>query len=156
MTEETHPTPDVKALLQKAFEQDRRDAVRLEENKTAVFDRLAGSRIARIRVEFDGGGDSGQIESIEAETAQGEDADFPAEVVSLRFDDRSDGERRFIDYSLREAVEVLTYDCLGREHSGWENNDGAYGTFVFDVPARTIRLEMNERVTDSLFSEHLF
>lgn len=156
MTEETDHTPEVKAFLHRAFDQDRRDAARLDENKTALFDRLAGSGIARIRVEFDGGGDSGQIESIEAETAAGETADFPAQPIALRFHDRSDGDRHLIDHSPREAVEVLAYDCLGLEHSGWENNDGAYGTFVFDVATRSIRLEMNERVTESLFSEHEF
>lgn len=156
MTEETRQTADLEAFLLRAFEHDRREAARLDENKIALFHRLAGSSVSSIRVGFDGGGDSGQIETSDAETADGSEAILPSEPVALRLDDRSDGERRFIDHSVREAVEVLAYDCLSREHSGWENNDGAYGTFVFDVTARTIRLEMNERVTDSLFSEHEF
>ena len=57
---------------------------------------------------------------------------------------------------LREAIEALCYDCLGQEHGGWENNDGAYGTFTFDVPKRTIELEFNGRFTDVATSHHEF
>jgi hypothetical protein len=59
-------------------------------------------------------------------------------------------------YQLREAIEVLCYDCLEQEHGGWENNDGAYGTFTFDVLQRTIELEFNGRFTDVATSHHQF
>ena len=41
-------------------------------------------------------------------------------------------------------------------YCGWENNDGAFGTFVFDVPARTLTFEHNERFTDVNTSSHQF
>jgi hypothetical protein len=50
--------------------------------------------------------------------------------------------------SLEAAIEDLAWDYLYDEHCGWENNDGAFGTFVFSVPHRTIVLEHNERFTD--------
>ena len=31
-------------------------------------------------------------------------------------------------------------------HDGWENSDGAYGDFTFDVAERTITLDYNERL----------
>jgi hypothetical protein len=39
---------------------------------------------------------------------------------------------------------------------GWENNDGAFGTFVFDVADRTITLEHNERYTEVNITSHEF
>jgi hypothetical protein len=41
-------------------------------------------------------------------------------------------------------------------HSGWENNDGAFGTFEFSVPDRTIALQHNDRYTDVYTTTHEF
>ena len=55
-------------------------------------------------------------------------------------------------------IELLTlvYALLEQTHSGWENNDGAYGDFAFDVENRTIRLAYNERYVNSANSSHIF
>jgi ParB family transcriptional regulator, chromosome partitioning protein len=45
---------------------------------------------------------------------------------------------------------------LEETHGGWENNDGAYGEFTFDVANRTITLAYNERHMESDYSEHVF
>jgi hypothetical protein len=42
----------------------------------------------------------------------------------------------------------VSWDYLEERHAGWEINDGAFGSFVFDVPCREITLEHNERHTD--------
>ena len=55
-----------------------------------------------------------------------------------------------------EAIETLGYDCLEEDHGGWENNDGAYGEFTFDVAERTITLDYNERHMESDHSAHTF
>ncbi len=57
---------------------------------------------------------------------------------------------------LAEGIETLAYDVLESVHDGWENNEGAFGEFTFDVGARTIRLEYNERYETSELSEHEF
>jgi hypothetical protein len=44
----------------------------------------------------------------------------------------------------------------GDTHCGWENNDGAYGDFIFDVAKRTITLDFNERYTASDYSQNVF
>ena len=41
-------------------------------------------------------------------------------------------------------------------HDGWENSDGAYGDFTFDVAERTITLDYNERHMESDYSQHVF
>lgn len=54
------------------------------------------------------------------------------------------------------AIETLAYDFLGQTHGGWENSDGAYGDFTFDVAERTITLDYNERHMESDYSQHVF
>ena len=51
---------------------------------------------------------------------------------------------------------LLAYDFLGQTHGGWENSDGAYGDFTFDVAERTITLDYNERHMESDYSQHVF
>ena len=58
--------------------------------------------------------------------------------------------------NISAAVESLAYDVLEQTHSGWEDNDGAYGDIVFDVAERTITLDYNERYTASENYTHTF
>jgi len=57
---------------------------------------------------------------------------------------------------VREAIEQLAHDFLEETHAGWENNDGAYGEFTFEVASRAITLEYNARFTDAEHFEHSF
>jgi hypothetical protein len=124
-------------------------------NKAALFDALAAAGITSILVHFDGSGDSGQIEGIDA-TAGDQPAEIPngnIEIAQVRWGS-PDIERTTL--SVRDAIENLTYDFLEQTHGGWENNEGAYGEFTFDVVQRTITLEYNERVMTSEYSQHMF
>ena len=58
--------------------------------------------------------------------------------------------------TLEGAVEELVYDLLSATHSGWQDNDGAYGEFCIGARARTIHLEFNERFTSSELFTHDF
>ena len=126
-------------------------------NKAALFEALARIGVARVAVTFDGCGDSGQIESVEAFTAGNA-------AVALAGGDRIPIRRALWDGSAAEtqeltiagAIEALAYDLLEETHGGWEDNDGAYGEFGFDVAARTITLEYNERVMETEYHEHEF
>ncbi len=115
-------------------------------NKAALFDALSAAAIAEVVVNFDGYGDSGQIESIEVRGANGEAAlpDTEIELASPT-NDGQDVDRRTLP--LARAIEELAYDLLEETHAGWENNDGAYGEFVFDVAERTVTLDHNSRYT---------
>lgn len=112
-------------------------------NMAALFDALAAAGITHVIVTFDGGGDSGQIESIDASNADGAVALPEVEIAYA-----SPGEGAAFEHSamsLNHAIEELAYDLLRDTHAGWENNDGAFGEFTFDVAARTISLDHNER-----------
>ncbi len=124
-------------------------------NKTALFDALAAARITSVVVQFDGSGDSGQIEDIEVKAGD-QPAELPAGEIELAYvaPDSIEPERRSL--TIRNAVESLVYDFLEETHSGWENNEGAYGEFIFDVAERTITLDYNERVESSEYTQHIF
>jgi hypothetical protein len=123
-------------------------------NKNLIFAALADAGIHRVTVDYDGSGDSGQIDSIEAWTATNEKIPLPS---SRKVQLASENPDRRVDHiGLEAAVEELAWDFLYDNHGGWENNDGAFGTFVFNVPDRTITLEHNERFTDVNTSTHEF
>ena len=150
MSEAAKPL-DYAAMLE-TFEATRRERDRLSKdvrpiNKRTLFDLLAAAGITRVVVVFDGYGDSGQIESITPFAGETE-ATFPADQITLR-QVRSDASGTDDqELAVHQAIETLAYDLLEETHPGWENNDGAFGEFVFDVGAQTITLDHNERFTD--------
>lgn len=125
-------------------------------NKAAVFAALAGAGISTVTVSFDGYGDSGQIESIDARAASGAEVSLPPETIAIVAIVWGRPEPEPRSMTVTEAIEHLVNDALSETHGGWENNEGAYGEFVFDVPALEIRLDYNERITASEFYSHTF
>jgi hypothetical protein len=139
----------------KSAEHERRDAELRAVNKTAVFDALAAAGITIVVVAFDGCGDSGQIENVEAK-ADDEIVALPSGQVQIASAvwDQAEPERTAV--TVHDAIERLVLDFLGMTHDGWENSDGAYGDFTFDVAERTITLDYNERYIQSEYSQHVF
>ena len=156
---DNNPTPSPTFDANDFLEKDRAftalsDSIR-PANKTTLFDALAAAGITSVLVHFDGSGDSGQIEGIDA-TAGEQPAEIPngnIEIAQIRWGD-ANIERTTL--SVRDAIENLAYDFLEQTYGGWENNEGAYGEFTFDVAQRTITLDYNERVETSEYSQHVF
>lgn len=127
-----------------------------EHNKAVLFDALRDAGIACVAVEFDGYGDSGQIERVAFLRSDNGECEGPAAQIELR-STRYDGSG--IDAEtvpLADAIERIAYRFLGDSHGGWENNEGAYGTFTFLVEPRTIGLVYNERYEATETYEHQF
>ena len=148
---------DAQAIWAKIQEQ---DAIReqltadcLPRNKAAIFGALSAATIAFVIVVFDGYGDSGQIESVDARSDEAT-VDLPA--TEIDFEDIAHGgsTTEIRRLAVADAIEALAYRLLYETHGGWENNDGAYGEFTFDVAARSIRLDHNSRYTDVETFEH--
>ena len=147
------PAIDIAALMRRLDEEQARARKLVEPNKRALFAVLAPAGITRVTVTFDGGGDSGQIEAVEA-FCGADSASLPEGEVTLeRHSYRSD-EAEQIVLSVPEAIEDLCYALLGQEHGGWENNEGGYGEFVFDVAGDSIALDMNIRIETSELHGH--
>jgi hypothetical protein len=146
------PVPDWET---KRAEHERRDAELRPINKTAVFDALAAAEITIVVVAFDGYGDSGQIENVEAKAGEDLVALPSGEVeIASAVWDQADPKRTVM--TVHDAIERLIFDFLAMTHDGWENSDGAYGDFTFDVAERTITLDYNERYMQSEYSQHVF
>jgi len=124
-------------------------------NKTVVFDALSAAGITSVTAEFDGEGDSGQIESVIACSGDAH-VPLPATPLTLHHASWQNDRVTRVTSPLAEAIEALCYGYLEQEHGGWENNDGAFGSFEFDVAQRTIRLEFNGRFTDVATHNHDF
>lgn len=126
-----------------------------ELNKTVLFDALAPAGISVINVEFDGEGDSGQLNGVSA-FAGGQAAELPGTQITIQQIRWGQKEATTSEFTLESAIEALCYDYLEQEHDGWENNDGGYGEFIIDVSARTISLEFYSRYTDVEKYNHNF
>ncbi len=135
--------------------QDRLHAQLQPLNKAALFEALATAGVTLVVVSFDGYGDSGQIENVEVKAG---DTVVPMPECTIEIGeavwDQPEPNRTAI--SIAGVIERLVYDLLTDTHCGWENNDGAYGDFTFDVAERTITLDYNERYTASDYSQHVF
>lgn len=125
------------------------------ENKAAVFDALAQVGITSVVVTFDGYADSGQIEDITVKSGD-KDVALPAVSVELARAEWGSPDIIRVTHPMEQAIEQLAYDFLRETYAGWENNEGAYGDFLFDVAERTITLNYNERVETSEYTQHVF
>jgi len=126
-----------------------------EINKAVLFDVLAFTSITSIHVDFDGEGDSGQINGVVA--FRGDDpATLPNTTVVIQTVSWGKTEILSAESTLEKAIENLCYDYLEQTHAGWENNDGGYGEFRIDVAKRSIELEFNGRFTDTWTDNHTF
>ena len=116
-------------------------------NKIVVFAALAAAGITSVNVSFDGEGDSGQITDITAFAGE-KHMKLPQTAIAIQR--ASWGREGLIDCEqpFSEAIEALCYGYLEQQNSGWENNDGAYGEFTFDVGKRSIELDFNARYVD--------
>jgi hypothetical protein len=123
-------------------------------NKSVVFAALAEIGIHSVTIDYDGSDDSGQIQTIEAWNAVHDKIPVPSSR-KLRLASGNE-DRSYIEMNLEAAIETLAYDYLEGTYPGWEINDGAFGTFVFNIPNRTITLEHRARFTDVDISTHQF
>jgi hypothetical protein len=103
----------------------------------AAAEQLKAAGVARVDIYYDGCSDSGQIESV---------AYF-------------DAQRRLIDppttLTLSEdAFRDLFFDLLETRHAGWENNDGAFGEFEWDLIANTLKHSHSDRFVECETTEH--
>lgn len=123
--------------------------------QAAVFDALATAGVTHVLVSFDGYGDSGQIEHIEFKAGDAVVAAPQAQIEIVRAKWGQDEPERAAT-SMADAIEQLIYDILNAAYGGWEDNEGSFGEFIFDVAGRTITLDYNERYIESANHQQVF
>ena len=124
-------------------------------NKAALFEALLAAGIDTVAAKFDGCGDSGQIEEIDVRRGDTV-VELPTTTIEIATPVWGTPDVLRKSCTIFEAIEHFVYALLEDTHSGWEDSDGAFGDFTFNVPERTIKLEYNERYTEITHSEHEF
>ena len=150
------PDPSPMAAWQIEYsELARRREERMTTLKSAVFDALDAGGLTIVTVTFNGYGDSGQIETIEAKIGD-EAAALPSGHITLPAEGSVEAGFEQAALSIREAIEELAFEFLNATHSGWEDNEGSDGDFTFEVAERTITLDYSGRYIETEYSQHVF
>jgi hypothetical protein len=102
-----------------------------------VARQLKGIGVASVEVNYDGCGDSGQIEGIVFYDADGEEVNLTGQLTITV-----------------EHMTQLFYDLLETRHGGWENNEGACGEFAWNVVTDTLQHAHAERFVEFISTEH--
>jgi hypothetical protein len=98
---------------------------------------LQDAGVECVHIKYDGCGDSGQIESITYTDGNGK----PVELA---------GKTTITEDQLMD----LFYDLTQARHPGWENNDGAFGEFEWNLRDDALKHTHNDRFTDYDTTEH--
>lgn len=125
--------------------------------KAQLYANLARHGISRVVIGYDGSGDSGCIGYIQPYDADDNVMAIPEQHVTCTTEVRVYNEKtkRFEQKrvsrsgALREAIETWCYDLLEEHYGGWENDGGADGTIVLNVPTKTGSWEHNSHYTET-------
>jgi hypothetical protein len=124
----------------------------LQAAKPVLIAALASIGVAKVEVEYDGEGDSGQINSTFGFNDRGETVDLcKPHPVSI-----GQGDRPSHYDSVEEFIEDFAWDLLEQYHAGFVNNDGGFGRVTIDVADARITLDHNDRVVESVNTETEF
>jgi hypothetical protein len=100
---------------------EQQQADKKKQTKTEMYKALAATAITKIEVEYDGSGDSGEVNSIVLLTDDGEEVS-------------------------NEIIHDLVSDYIyAHLPGGWEINSGSYGTATIDVRKEKAHFDHNDR-----------
>lgn len=130
-----------------------------EKNKKSIVAFMQANGIERAVIEFDGSGDSGQIESVVISPSSKQELAHE-EITFITFSQRFAGgewnvDAREAQASVEDALEDLAYCALENNYGGWEINAGAYGEITIEADGSG-RIEYNQRVEDVEYEETSF
>lgn len=129
----------------------------IKDHKDLIFDICEREGVKSFTVSFEGSGDSGQIEDVGLE---GKIRKLPVEGAKVSEGTRwLNGQNSAVFRNATDLEDLITsvcYEVLESACGGWENNDGAYGEFYFDVKKRKVQLDFNERIMESNYTEYRF
>ena len=104
--------------------QAERDAVN-KSARSALLPQLRALGVIEVIAEYEGYGDSGNVEDVTVQPAR----------IELPDD-------------LRAKVEEFAWCFAYHQHPGFENNEGGYGTLTWDVTADSITLDHADRYVE--------
>jgi len=105
-------------------------------SESTIRGELRALGIVTVEAQYDGVGDSGQIDEIKYL-----DDSNPAQSIS-------------VGDETHQRVETLLYALLSLRHGGWENDDGGYGSFSWNLEEELLEHVHHQRFTDCDTSVH--
>ncbi len=140
----------------------------LKERRRLLAEKLKPLGVVRVEVEYDGCGDSGDIQEVRAvkkgsRSEKEQPANLDGQSVTVeRFESVYDAAKQSWDrkpyqatVALKEALSDFALDFLSFLGIDWYNSEGGYGTIVLDVEAGEAKAEHNYRIESSEYSEHV-
>lgn len=120
---------------------------RVKHNRPVLLKVLKDLKVRTVKSEYDGSGDSGQLEGPVLDPEPKPDL-VPTVSVLVHGGWRpKDGEiTETRTKTLIEAIQDLFYDLLEIQHPGWEINEGSTGEFLWTVRFDRVRLIHNQRI----------
>jgi len=121
-----------------------------------LFAQLKLLNVKEFRINFDGGGDDGQIDEIEFFNTNNETFNIPSDTISWVYTElnTTQGEIKPVEQktTLLKAIEDLGYSMLDEAGHDWVNNDGGYGTIDVLLEGEdgkpSVHMEINIRYTN--------
>ena len=121
-----------------------------EKQKLLTQLNLLGAK--EVFVEFRGGGDDGEIESVYYKDRQDNHQDIPKDMISWTQLVYGDKPKITKEMSLVNVLEDLCYRALDKASMDWCNNEGGQGHFHIDFtespPTIDLQLGINTMTTD--------
>jgi len=130
--------------LEQMLAEEKRRREHLPAIKASLCAALKTKGIAKVSIEYDGEGDSGGVNDIQAfdQKQQPVSLDDPV-ALALH-----NPEEPTTYASLYEALDDFAWTALGLYHDGFVDNDGGFGAITIDVAKSTVTIDHNDRITD--------
>ena len=123
---------------------------KLEKQKLLTQLNLLGAK--EVFVEFRGGGDDGEIESVYYRDRQDNHLEIPKDMISWTQVVYGDKPKLTKEMSLVDVLEDLCYRALDASGMDWYNNEGGQGSLVIDFrespPKTCLELGINSMSTE--------
>jgi len=143
----------------------------LNSNKQIIFKTLKALKIKKVTVDYNGYGDSGQIDSVCFFRSSKKSIDIDKLTNGLiisglkkcnlaynMIDGRFQHTRSYVDVpstsNIKSIIKDMCYDLLEEHHGGWEINSGSSGEFIFSVPESSINWHHHDVIESTETTEH--
>ena len=135
---------------------------RIKDNEEILFDFFIDSGVKTCVVTFNGGGDDGQIGDI---TISPKNPNFMERNVrgvkvhtGYSWDEKNGNTSKYskTEVTVEELIEHVCYQVLEKHFCGWEDNEGSFGEFRFNMKTRKIELDFNHNFVQSRLTRYSF
>ena len=120
-----------------------------EEHRTTLLGTLKLLGVQHITVEFSGSGDSGSIDQVNLNDANGNNIDVSGHKIDwmTSYQTYKDGKwetkSELSNMPLNLVLESVTYAAIETTGLDWYNNDGGQGTFEIDLTVSPPRIDLD-------------